>query len=519
MGTINANTRITIFLCLVALLVASAVGIFTSRCLVCPILRVIDAANALSQGHWEQRLHEPMVKELALLARAFNRTAEQLESFFTQLEYEANHDVLTGLFNRNAFRLKLREAIYKRDRNTGYSFAVLFLDLDYFKLINDSLGHLAGDELLVEFTKRLRACLQTKDVVSRFGGDEFVILLNNIADINDVIKITEQIIQTCQQPFDLNDDRIFISTSIGVVLSEASGELPEDFLSNGDIALYRAKSSGKAGYKVFDTQMHAEVVERLQLEMNLRLAIENEEFLIYYQPIVDTSNYALKGFEALLRWPQATENFIHPAKFIPIAEETGLILKLDLWVLRNACEQMQIWQQQFSLTQPLFVSVNLSGKQFLQPDFLEKIEQILLETGVGVNRLKLEITETVLMNYEETTRERLSFLRNLGINLTIDDFGTGYSSLSYLYQFPVNTLKFDRSFISCLGNNGENLEIVEAITALAHKLGMDVIAEGVETTAQLEQLYNIGCEQIQGYLFSRPLNVIQATELIASSLC
>lgn len=511
-------TPITFLLCLLALLIMTVGGVLASRCLVRPILITIMAAESLSLGDWQQRVPDSFINEVGLLARAFNRMADELQAYFSELEYNAKHDTLTGLLNRSAYRLKLREAIYNYECDNSNLFAVLFLDLDYFKLINDSLGHLVGDKLLVEVSKRLQSCLKETDIIARFGGDEFVILLNNIADINDATQVATKILHICQQPFDLNNNRLFISTSIGIVLSTAGGKYPDDFLRDGDIALYRAKSHGKGGYRVFDAQMHAEAVKRLQMEIDLRRAIENEEFDVYYQPLIDIKTQEIIGFEALVRWPQAGGDIISPAEFISIAEETGLIVKLDLWMLRTACEQMQMWEQQFALTKSMFVSVNLSGKQFLQPDLLQEIEQIILETGIDVSRLKLEITETMLMSYGESTKEKLRLLKNLGINLAIDDFGTGYSSLSYLHQFPVNTLKIDRSFISRLGPNGENLEIVEAITVLAHKLGMDVIAEGVETTTQLEQLYNIGCEQVQGFLFSPPVTTSQATDLILGKL-
>jgi diguanylate cyclase (GGDEF)-like protein len=531
MGTINTNTRITVLLCLGALLVSVGIGILTARWLVRPIWITINAADALSQGDWYQRVPESAANELTLLAKAFNRTAEQLKMSFAQLEYNATHDALTGLFNQKAFNLKLQKAIKQSktadiinitkntlEENYPHLFAVLFLDLDFFKIINDSLGHLAGDKVLIEVAQRLQTCLKKTDVLARFGGDEFIILLNNVVDIYDVIKVAEQILQVCKEAFYLDNNRVFISTSIGIVLSTILNERSEDFLRDADTALYRAKSDGKAGYKIFDAQMHKEVMARLQLEIDLRNAIENEDLIVFYQPIIDINTQKIIGFEALVRWKDKMGNIISPAKFISIAEETGLIVKLDFLVLRQACSQMKIWQQKFNLEESIFISVNLSGKQFLQSELIEKIEKVIYETGIERHRLKLEITESILLSYQEVTKAKIRQIVASGIKLSIDDFGTGYSSLSSLHQFPFSTLKIDRSFIHNLNENSKNIEIVEAITVLAHKLGMDVIAEGVESSNQLEELYKIGCEKVQGNFFSLPLTAREATIFLAAAL-
>ncbi|BAZ12304.1 diguanylate cyclase/phosphodiesterase with extracellular sensor [Calothrix sp. NIES-4071] len=525
MGTINQNTQITILLCFAALALAIGVGIITSRWLIRPIWRTINAAHALSQGNWHSRVPESKTYELALLAKAFNHTAQQLQTFFSNLEYNANHDALTGLLNQTAFKQKLEEAIKRRDsaatisnssKSYAYHFAVLFLDLDYFKLINDSLGHMMGDELLIEVTKRLQSCILPNDTIARFGGDEFLILLENITNIHDAIYTAERILKVCQQPFYLSDKKVFITTSIGIVLSTCESQNPLDFLRNADIALYCSKSDGKCRYRVFDAQMHAEAVNRLQLEMDLRRAIENEEFIVYYQPIIDIYINQIIGFEALVRWQHPGGDMISPAKFIPIAEETGLIVKIDAWVLHAVCCQMRIWQQ-LNLPQNLFVSVNFSSKQLLQPDLLEQIENIITNTGVDTYKIKIEITETILIHYHESTKTKLKQMQDLGLSLIIDDFGTGYSSLSYLHQFPFCKLKIDYSFISCLTENDRTRAIVEAMIVLAHKLEMDVVAEGVETTEQLDILHSIGCQQVQGYLFSAPVTHTQATALLTEN--
>ncbi|HEY9642741.1 MAG TPA: EAL domain-containing protein [Coleofasciculaceae cyanobacterium] len=530
MAAIDANTHTTILLCFAALAMATLSGLITSRLLVKPILQMIDATEALSKGHWQHHVSEPPSQELTLLAKAFNRMADYLQESFTQLEHNAYHDALTGLLNQTAFRVKLEEAIAQRDYQAAVSqaqnvtagslesgskqFAVLFLDLDYFKLVNDSFGHLVGDQLLIAVTQRLATCVRFSDMMARFGGDEFVILLNSITQIADATQVAERILEELQHPFNLAGNEVFISASVGVVLSDNGGKDPDAFLRNADIALYQAKGKGKADYEVFDALMHTEVVKRLQMETDLRQAIERHELEVYYQPIIDISTQRINGFEALLRWHHPTLGMVSPVQFIPVAEETGLIVKLGWWVLRQACQQMRVWQQSYGCCQAMMMSVNLSSKQFLQSDLLEQIDRTLTETGLQPQNLKLEITESLFMTQTEATRFKLRRLRSQGIQLSIDDFGTGYSSLSYLHRFPINTLKIDRSFINHLGSRGENSEIIEAITVLAHKLGMSVVAEGVETIEQLDQVRAIGCEQVQGYLFSRPIAASSMTELL-----
>ena len=430
-----------------------------------------------------------------------------------QLQYTAHHDTLTSLLNRVAFVDCLEQTIAQTQQQSSEQlFAVLFLDLDGFKLINDSLGHLTGDLLLIAVAHRIQGCLRSSDTVARFGGDEFTILLKEIQDISDATHIAARIHQALTQPFNLGGNNVFISTSIGIALSTTGGKYAEDFLRDADIALYQAKSQGKSTYEVFDAVMHAQAVEQLQLETDLRLGLERDEFEVYYQPIVGLDQQQIIGFEALVRWHHPTQGLISPAKFIPIAEETGLIVNLGGWVLRQACLQMQNWQH-FNPSQSLVMSVNLSSKQFLQPNLLEQIDRILQETGFDRHQLKLEITESTLMNNLETTNAKLKKIHASGIQLSIDDFGTGYSSLSYLHRFPINTLKIDRSFVSRLGKDGGNLEIVKAIIALARSLKMDTIAEGVETAEQLGQLRQLGCRKAQGYLFSPPASASEIAAL------
>ncbi len=534
METINANTRSTIWLCLGALLVSAAIGLLTARRLIQPILGVISAADALSKGSWNQHLPPSRFGELSLLAGAFNHMAEQLQISFSALQYNAHHDSLTGLLNQTAFRLRLQESIARRDYclshsghspKLSYCFAVLFLDLDYFKLVNDSLGHLIGDRLLIAVTKRLQTAViayQTRGVdradrsaIARFGGDEFVILLDPIQDITDATQLANQIADELRKPFNIDGNEVFISTSIGIVISTNGGAQPESFLRNADIALYRAKANGKASYELFDAMMHTQAVTRLQLETDLRRAIEQQELQVYYQPILEIHSCRIVGVEALLRWQHPTQGWVSPADFIPIAEETGLIVRLGAWVLQQATAQMQLWQRQFDDCAAMTVSVNLSSRQFFQADFLKCLEQTLAQTGLSPQNLKLEITESIFMNPGDATKAKLNRIKQFGIQLSIDDFGTGYSSLSYLHRFPIDTLKIDRSFIQRLQPAQDNLEIVEAIVALAHKLGMTTVAEGVETPTQLHRLRQIGCEQVQGFLFSRPVEASKITAMLA----
>ena len=434
-----------------------------------------------------------------------------------QLQYIAFYDSLTELPNRALFMDRLEHVLQRAKRNQDCLFAVLFLDLDDFKLINDSLGHLAGDRLLKEIARRLRNCLRPSDTLARLGGDEFTILLEELKNLEDAIKVAERIHNQLSLPFKLNSHEIFPHTSIGITLSTMGYDQTKEILRDADTAMYRAKTLGKGRYQVFDSYLHQSAVASLQLKNDLRRAIERQEFLIYYQPIRELATGRLTGFEALLRWQHPERGLISPAEFIPVAEETGSIVPLGQWILSEACRQMKAWQEQLPTAESLKISVNLSGKQLTEAEFIEKINQILTQTDLDSRSLKLEITESTLMENVEVATKMLRQLRARKINLSLDDFGTGYSSLSYLHRFPLNTLKIDRSFVSRMKANDQNSEIIRAIVTLAHTLGMDVTAEGVETQEQLEQLKLLRCEQGQGYLFSRPLNQKAAEALLWQS--
>jgi diguanylate cyclase (GGDEF)-like protein/PAS domain S-box-containing protein len=436
-----------------------------------------------------------------------------------QLLHNAFYDGLTNLPNRALLIDRLGHAIERAKRRQDYLFAVLFLDLDRFKIVNDSLGHQSGDTLLKAVVKRLLAEVRSGDTVARLGGDEFVILLEEIESLNDAKDIAQRIQKQLALPFHLSNQEVYTSASIGIVVSSSNYNGSEELLRDADIAMYSAKRQGKARYEVFDPAMHMHAVTLLQLENDLRRAIERQEFLINYQPIVALSNGRITGFEALIRWQHPERGQISPIEFIPMAEETGLIVAIGYWVLRQACSQLYIWQQHFPASPPLTMSVNISGKQFREADLLAQIQKILLETNLDPSTLKLEITENTIVEDAESAAATLAQLRNLGVQIYIDDFGTGYSSLSYLHRFPFDALKIDRSFISRMCNESEGTEIVQAIVNLARNLGVYVVAEGVETEEQQQLLKQMGSlgGQGQGFYFSRPLDSTAVEALIANS--
>ena len=433
-----------------------------------------------------------------------------------QLIYSALHDTLTDLPNRALLTSRLELAIQRAQRSPTYHFAVLFLDLDQFKVINDSLGHLVGDQLLLIVAQKLQSTIRLTDVAARLGGDEFVLLLEQIPDLSTVIHIAERLLAEFNRPTPIDGHNIFVTTSIGIVWGSNTYTEASDLLRDADIALYRAKAKGRNRYEIFDAEMHVQAVKRMTLEHDLRTAIDQQEFIPYYQPIVDLNTRQLTGFECLIRWQHPMRGFISPTDFIAIAEETGLISTISQWILQSACEQVVIWQHQFPDLEDLRISINLSGQDLRQPTLVEMIQQTLTNTQLSATSLTLEITESLLIENIKATIHLLGQLRDLGIRISIDDFGTGYSSLSYLYNLPADYLKIDQSFVGKMRPGDKNYKIVQAVVSMSDQLQLGAIAEGIEMEEQLAWLKALGCELGQGYFFSGPLSSIAATDLLAT---
>ncbi|MCZ6917099.1 MAG: EAL domain-containing protein [Gemmatimonadetes bacterium] len=435
-----------------------------------------------------------------------------------QMAQEALYDPLTGLPNRAFLTDLLRRAFRRTKRRKEYRFAVLFVDLDRFKVVNDSLGHAAGDQLLVEIARRLQDCLRPGDVVARLGGDEFCVLLDELKDSSDTTRVAERIQTGLKVPVELDNRQVFITASIGIAVSAEGLDGPEHLLRHADTAMYRAKARGKARYEIFDKAMHERAVAMLQLEADLREAVDQQQFHLVYQPVVTIETGKISGFEALVRWEHPERGTIGPAAFVPLAEETGLIVPLGNWILLEACRQMAEWAKLFPSMSSVTISVNLSHMQLRQPDLVDRVQQAIRETGLSAERLKLEVAEMVLMDEPEANIQVIHRLRDLGVRVQMDDFGTGSSSLSYLNRFRVDTLKIDRSFISRVGAPGEKAAMVQAMITLARELGIRVIAEGVETKQQSEKLITLNCEQAQGYLYSQPLIAAEAQALLQAEV-
>ena len=435
-----------------------------------------------------------------------------------QIRHAAFHDALTGLPNRTLLADRMSMAIERSRRTPEYKYSALFIDLDRFKIVNDSLGHDMGDKLLVDLSQRLVSCVRPVDTVARLGGDEFAVLLDGITSPSDATDVAARIQASLMQPFDLEGQPFVTTASIGIAHSSDVYERPEDILRDADTSMYRAKANGKARYEVFDLAMHTRAIEALKLENELRLAIEKGEIIPHYQPLVELETGRIIGFEALARWQHPTRGAISPADFIPLAEETGLIAQLDVAILREACRQVSDWQRKYPKQLELTLSVNLSGRQFRKISLIEETKAIIAETGIEPSCLRLEITESIMMDNAPQTVEMLRQLKTLGIKLSIDDFGTGYSSLSYLHRFPFDVLKIDRSFVTRMTNDRDCRAIVKTVVTLALELGKKVVAEGVETEAHRQHLTELGCHYGQGYLFAKPLPANDAQELLAKDL-
>jgi len=447
----------------------------------------------------------------------YNDISEK-KAFEEELYHQAFYDALTGLPNRALFMERLNHAIERRKRRNDYQYALIMFDLDRFKRVNDSLGHQVGDELLKQMASRFKDCIRSVDTVARLGGDEFAIIVEEFFIKKDVINVARRIRNVAQEPAYIENNEIYVSASIGIVLKVNDYSNAEDLLRDADIAMYRAKDSGKACFKIFNKKMHEQALESVVIENELRNAIAKNKLRLHYQPIIKTGSEKIEGFEALVRWVHPKHGILSPGKFIPLAEETGLIVPLGRWVISEACQQIKRWNDISSEYRNLSVSVNVSSKQFIQQDFIEYIASVLNKYNCPPNQLKIELTESVLMDYAESSIEKMNALKNMGIRLVIDDFGTGYSSLSYLNRFPIDGLKIDRSFISSMNASDEDMEIVKTVLSLAKHLKLDVVAEGVEEQDQLSVLKALSCEFAQGFYFSRPLEEKRASEFLSQTV-
>lgn len=433
----------------------------------------------------------------------------------SQLRYVAQHDSLTKLANRSLFLDELESNFESKKNLLGEKWALLFLDLDRFKSINDSLGHGAGDKLLVRVSEVLLSAVRPSDVVARLGGDEFTVLLRNILDEEGVVGICRRIQEKLKIPVNVNGQSIHVTASIGIAMNSSSYGKGEDMLRDADIAMYQAKQMGKACHQFFTTDMYEKEISKITLEKELKVALERNEFSLKYQPIKNLSRNSLEGFEVLVRWNHPRRGVVLPSEFIPILEETGLIIEIGTDVLRRACFQMKQWHKLCLDDDSLFVSVNISAAQIQDPSFIKTVDKILVESGLSPSSLRLEITESMLLEKKELSLDLFQSLRRRGVRLSLDDFGTGYSSLSYLHNFPIDTLKIDRSFIQAMRSGISGFEIIRTIIALARSLQMNVVAEGVETEEQIDYLKVLNCDMVQGYFLSRPLSSKNAQALIS----
>ena len=479
----------------------------------------LQAANAKVQilnEELELRVRE-RTSQLEAANRILKQEILQRHQLEEKLRYDALHDSLTGLPNRSLFMEQLKNCLYDAIEDCDRQFAILFIDLDRFKIINDSLGHLAGDELLIACAQRLENCIFAETTLARLGGDEFTILLDKIKDVRDAAIVAERILQEFTSPFSLGNRSLLITATIGIAVGNSEYEREIDLLRDADTALYRAKELGKARYEIFNRQMYLDAMSRLELENELREAILHEELVLYYQPIYALHNFQLMGFEALVRWQHPKRGLLPPGEFIPLAEETGSIVPLGEWVMERACRQLQKWQNSLPEGESPTMSVNVAGRQLNDPNFLKTIDRILTKTQVDSQYLKFEIVESMLVENTDRLIDLLHQIKNRQIQLSLDDFGTGYSSLSYLPQFPIDILKIDRSFVEAMNVERQNLEIIKTIITLAQVLRLKVIAEGIETKQQSETLQTLKAEFGQGYLFAKPLTPEEATEALLNS--
>ena len=435
----------------------------------------------------------------------FVKDISERKSFEAKITYQAFHDALTGLANRTQF-LNCLEFARIESRRAPRPLAVVFLDLDNFKVINDTLGHEGGDQLLIAVARQLKECVGSGDTIARLAGDEFTLLLEDISSLDDVVQTVERIQKRLQSPVTIQGSRVFVSASIGIAYMGQSYSAADDLLRDADLAMYHAKTQGKAGYAVFDRTLHDTLREQIEIEADLRVAVEQEQMRVYYQPLVDLETGRFIGVEALVRWEHPEKGLLQPSRFMAIAEEKGSIIPIGYWVMEEACRQAKEWESFCPENHPFTVNVNVSSKQLHQADIVERVRQILQKTGLSPSKLKLEITESVMVADMDSAIEKMHALKALGVKLALDDFGTGYSSMASLHAFPLDTVKIDRSFVHRLAEHGDAATIIGAIIAMAKSLQMDVTGEGVETASDVAELQGLGCNVGQGYLFSRPIS-------------
>jgi diguanylate cyclase (GGDEF)-like protein len=469
----------------------------------------VELHQCSSQYEWSTQEESIIFAMAASISAALQRQeAEEL------VHHQAFHDALTNLPNRILFNDRLDFALAAARRG-NHRLAVMFLDLDRFKIINDTLGHSVGDDLLKDVAQRLRDCLREGDTVARWGGDEFTVLLPQVQDMDDVTNTAYRILESLKAPFEVAEHELFVDASIGISLFPDDGKVAELLLQNADVALYRCKEQGRGRYQLYAPTMNSKAPKLFAMENYLRHALDRREFLLYYQPKVDSSTGKIVGLETLVRWQNPELGLVSPAEFIPLAEETGLIIDIGTWVLQAACEQAVQWHQDG--LPGLSVAINLSARQFFQPDLVQVVAQVLEQTQLEPSCLELEVTETTAVKYMEVTQSILAQMQDMGVHIAMDDFGTGYSSLNYLKQLPLNTLKIDQSFIRDLHPESKDLEIVKAVIALGQGLNLEVVAEGVESEQQCALLHSLHCNIVQGYLFSKPLPVQEVTALLFSN--
>ena len=443
-------------------------------------------------------------------------TLAQARAAEKQMRHDAYHDALTGLPNRSLFMERVVRTMERARKDKGYLFAVLFLDLDRFKNVNDSLGHSVGDQLLIEIAQRLDSCVHPTDTVARLGGDEFTVLLEDLEDIKNANVVAERLQEEIELPIEVGQHELYVTASVGIVANAYHRDRPEDLLRDSDTAMYRAKENGRARYEVFEVEMRSQVESILNLETDLRGAVRRGEFVVLYQPIVSLKSGEVVRFEALVRWKHPERGLLKPPEFIYLAEEVGLVKQISDFVIREACREIAYLRRKFPDYRPLDVSVNLSATQLVETGFVEELRQVLRETGLEGRRLQLEITESAVMQDTELAAETVMELRGLGVRVHLDDFGTGYSSLSLLHRLAVDTLKIDQSFVNLMEVGDSKAQIVQTVTTLAHSLGMDAVAEGVETSGQLALLRSIGCDYGQGFYFSKAVDARGAEEILAA---